>query len=51
MFDKVKGYLVSYFALEDHSNDDQDDNWRHLSRPHVRSIAAPLAGSRNSEEY
>ena len=26
MFDKVMGYLVSYVALEDHSDDDQDDN-------------------------
>ena len=32
-------------------NDEQDDDWRHLSRPHVRSMAVPLAGSRNSEEY
>ena len=26
MFDKIKGYLVSYSALDDYSDDDQDDN-------------------------
>ena len=26
MFDKIKGYLVSYSAPDDHSDDDQDDN-------------------------
>ena len=38
----------------DYINDKEDDDGdacAHLSRPHVRSMAAPLAGSRNREEY